>query len=305
MKNHQFKGISFLFAFLFTLTFNAQDCQFFSASYEEMGDKGNGMCHFAVSLRFDVTNCDPVYGQMDVHIEDQFGATVFDHTFDNRGGLCSGELNFPVFSDCISDLTLTTLYYHTGGATGCELIADPVFIALPIEIDEFAGIKDEKELVFSWTTYAEVDSDVFILEQSSDGISFDRIHMEEAAGFSLEKKRYQVKIENTFTGIQYFRLKMMDLNGAYTYSNTVTLDLRKGDTFISYHNPESDIVTINISDRTNQDLESNVLDQLGRVVASGMLFQGDTSLEIPVQNLSTGIYYVAVENAGTKKIFVH
>ena len=192
-----------------------------------------------------------------------------------------------------------------GGATGCELIADPVLIALPIEVSEFEGAQDEKELVFSWTTYAEVDSDMFVLEQSGNGIDYEQIHIEQAAGYSLEKKRYQVRLENTFTGIQYFRLKMLDLNGSYTYSNTVTLDLRKGTTFISFHSPEDDIVNIDLGDRSTHDLDVHVVDIMGRILVTTQLPKGDSSIEIPVANLSTGIYYVYLENAGTQKVFVN
>lgn len=96
-------------------------------------------------------------------------------------------------------------------------------IPLPIELISFEGkSSDCIDNEFIWITAAEFNSDYFELEQSTDGINFLSIYTVNSKN-ELKTTSYNYQF-NYSRDIAYYRLKQVDFNGDYTYSNTIFIE---------------------------------------------------------------------------------
>jgi hypothetical protein len=100
------------------------------------------------------------------------------------------------------------IYYNTG--------------ILPIELTKFEAIKQsESSNILKWTTATETNNDYFLVERSLDAINFVEVEKVKGAGNSMETLNYKLVDKKPYNGINYYRLKQVDFNGQFKYSNTV------------------------------------------------------------------------------------
>ncbi len=95
--------------------------------------------------------------------------------------------------------------------------------ALPIELLSFSVFKINNGALLKWQTATEQNSDYFIIEKSTDGITFKEAGRVKAAGNSNAILSYSFTDEAFISGTVYYRLKEIDFDGLYTYSNTQQL----------------------------------------------------------------------------------
>ncbi len=98
---------------------------------------------------------------------------------------------------------------------------------LPVTGLTLKGQRTNADVVLlKWETLAEYNSKGFILErQSFNNINvFDSIFYVDGAGTSYSKSKYQHTDLNNFRGISFYRVRQVDNDGHYTYSNVVQID---------------------------------------------------------------------------------
>lgn len=96
---------------------------------------------------------------------------------------------------------------------------------LPIELLYFSGAqKSCKQNILSWATATETNNDHFEIERSLDAINFETIKKILGATNSLETKQYTYIDFNPELGINYYRLKQVDINGEFTYAPIIDID---------------------------------------------------------------------------------
>ena len=96
---------------------------------------------------------------------------------------------------------------------------------LPIELLYFNGEKKScNQNVLYWATASEVNNDHFEIERSFDAISFTTIKKILGATNSLEIKQYTYIDSNPELGINYYRLKQVDLDGSYKYTPIIDVN---------------------------------------------------------------------------------
>lgn len=101
-------------------------------------------------------------------------------------------------------------------------------VALPIELLDFELTKGpENSVVLHWSTASELNNDVFFVEWSTDANRFDIIDKIPGAGTTSEIQYYNSVHLNPSHGINYYRLKQIDLNGTYSYSEILAIQIRK------------------------------------------------------------------------------
>lgn len=113
---------------------------------------------------------------------------------------------------------------------------------LPLKLISFTGSKLNNDALLQWRTANEVNLSRFELQRSDNGQTFTSIGTVAAGGSS-----YSLTDVNTFstrTGV-YYRLRSIDLDGRFTYSNILRLSKQAGTTLIVYPNPVVDVLTIN------------------------------------------------------------
>ncbi len=175
---------------------------------------------------------------------------------------------------------------------------------LPVELLAFSGIEEEKYNRLIWETASEINSSHFEIEKSETNIDFKRINIVKAKEFSNTITTYQYD-DPELTPLSYYRLKMVDLDGSYKYSNTISLkrELINGFTRI-YPNPTQGQITVhaNIPKDTEGIIEVyNIVGKLFKSENINSDFQGIVQKNIDLSNLPKGSYILRLKNMNDVK----
>jgi len=95
---------------------------------------------------------------------------------------------------------------------------------LPIELLDFTGQCEGKNVMFKWSTVSETNNDYFTLEQTVDGTHWIKLGTIAGAGNSNSVINYSYATMQPFKGIFYYRLKQTDKYGQSKYSNFITIE---------------------------------------------------------------------------------
>ena len=165
---------------------------------------------------------------------------------------------------------------------------------LPVSLLDFTAVLNQQQVDVNWTTAKEVDSKEFVVQRSVDGINFDDIHTQVAAGNSSQTLYYSYLDLIPLTGESYYRLKQIDLNDAVTYSNLVLLinDITLDITV--FPNPSSSVFNGSILS-SDKIVTVTVCDVQGSVLSS---FQQNTNEVFELgKNLAQGVYIMTIQDA--------
>lgn len=95
--------------------------------------------------------------------------------------------------------------------------------SLPVELTHFSGRADGNVNQLEWTTASEINCDYFVVEESDSGHNFRICGSADGAGNSSVITNYYFTCVNPFPGITYYRLKQMDYDGQFEYSNVINV----------------------------------------------------------------------------------
>jgi len=97
--------------------------------------------------------------------------------------------------------------------------------------------------------------------------------------------------ENPVTGINYYRVKMIDAAGKSSYSRTVSATVKSGSFNVeAYPNPVKDIVTVRIHGNAGNDAAVDIMDIAGKIIRT--VSMPDQSINIDMSGLAQGIYII-------------
>ncbi len=167
---------------------------------------------------------------------------------------------------------------------------------LPVELLSFTGEHlGEKGNQLDWTTATEENASHFDVERSIDGVNFEFIGKVEARGNSATELNYDFLDANPKNGVNYYRLKMVDLDATFEYSNVISLKSIRGLDITMSPNPTRG----NISLIFNQEIEGNTQIQLIDVAGRTVMNQEVTvegTFEVNMEQLASGTYFIRVTN---------
>lgn len=161
---------------------------------------------------------------------------------------------------------------------------------LPVELLNFKATKERKEILLSWQTASEQNSDYFSVERSTDGREFIRLGQVKAMGTSLETHNYNLIDKNPATGMNYYRLKQVDKDGQFTYSKIISVGYDHN-TLSFYPNPAKKSISFNkaVESVTIHGMQGKEVLNLINVTSS-----------IDISTLQPGIYVVDVNHGAYK-----
>ncbi len=175
---------------------------------------------------------------------------------------------------------------------------------LPIELLEFNAVLKEDAVVIDWITSSEKNNDYFVIERTSDGISFLPVATIKGAGNSEQRLYYSTVDSLPVPGVSYYRLKQVDFDGNYSLSKLVSVTYKKNKnelSFVLYPNPAFDRAYLSFYNvNKDQDILITVYDISGKVVYSKTaIMEKDEGNIIGLyfsENLPRGIYIVVANS---------
>ncbi len=175
---------------------------------------------------------------------------------------------------------------------------------LPVTLTDFKGDVNQNNVKLSWTTRQEINTHSFEIERSYNGTDFEKAGEINANGNSSVSLNYHFDDNSIPSGATvYYRLKMIDKDGNFTYSQIVVLKLAavKGQTLI-YPSPFVDKIAVNTYVEERGMLTITLLDATGRKVlnmTSGVEKGNNTLTLNNLSNLQKGIYYINILNGAS------
>ncbi len=155
--------------------------------------------------------------------------------------------------------------------------------------------------VITWGTAQEINTQLFIVEHSNDGINFKQLATQAAAGNSSSVSSYTYTHKNISTGLHYYRIKQIDVDGKFTYSPIVIL-LNKDNLKQAFIAPNPVASMLNLIEPKNIFIQSvTVYDNKGSVVLHKNINREIQVYSLPVDNLPIGNYILKVNYTGATK----
>ena len=167
---------------------------------------------------------------------------------------------------------------------------------LPVELLDFSvRLTDEHKALAEWSTAEEIGTDHFIVERSADGATFEELGSVTATGGPGQIANYDFIDPKPLRGVSYYRLRIVDLDGSYSYSDIDTLvwDALPSD-LVVFPNPvlSEEVLIIETNNYTALEVEIfNAAGQLMRVQSP----EGYRH-EIELEQLAAGSYFYRINN---------
>lgn len=161
----------------------------------------------------------------------------------------------------------------------------PFSTVLPVELLSFDARKLYNWTQLSWFTANELNNERFEVERSEDGVDFELIGAVRGQGFSDHIQEYSYQDRRPNPGINYYRLKQVDTDGTFTYSETKAVDFGSQTQLKVFPNPTTGMVYYEVD---------AVLDKIQVVDLSGkvILLIDQPAGEVNMQGMTEGLYFL-------------
>jgi len=185
---------------------------------------------------------------------------------------------------------------------------------LPLKLLSFTARKSNGEdVLLEWVTTDEQNVNRFEVEVAKGHAEYQLNRFSVAGqlpsqGNSTGQQRYSLTdTENNKTGVRYYRLKMIDNDGSFTYSPVRPVFFTGDINWLVYPNPSSGLFNLVVQADDGTEINARVYDAAGRVVrqvklpASGFLQK--IPLDLRGHEIANGLYYLEVSAGGRQQSF--
>lgn len=189
----------------------------------------------------------------------------------------------------------------TGPATsGLPTVCNFSSIALPIRLLSFEVNNEGNSNQLNWSSTKETLGDKFVIERSQDGISFAYLAEVPARNTDI-KNAYEYVDAQALSGVNYYRLLMLNIDGSREYSKVLSARLQHAEdaNFRLYPNPFTNEISLEVLSDIGNHPKVNITDITGRKVA--MYDMDNSALTISLPNLSAGVYYIQYRDSKRSK----
>ena len=187
---------------------------------------------------------------------------------------------------------------YSFGFTACNF-------TLPVELISFTGKAINKTSALSWTTESEVNLSQYELQKSRDGINFTPVAIVFAKG--EQRNEYSYTDIHPFDGSNFYRLKMIDVDGTFNYSNTVIVrfgSVKGGDVIIA-PNPVKSNINVRMTDLEHGSYKIEITNAIGQLQLSKKINvtqqQQNESIICPA-TMNKGVYWLSIYDEKNTRI---
>lgn len=159
-------------------------------------------------------------------------------------------------------------------------------IVLPVRWSSVTARVLNKEIIIAWQTSFEINNREFVIERSTDGYSFFPIGRVAGSLHAQNGQSYQYHDYPPETGTLFYRLKQVDTDGRFAYSEVRKVAFRDGAALQCWLSGDNLIINLAQGNR-----EAYILwNPNGQAIRKGYLINGSTQL----RGMPAGVYYLQV-----------
>ncbi len=206
----------------------------------------------------------------------------------------------------------STVYW--GFSSGCYCVSGGPVIKdmylnnvklLPVILKDFTVQKNNKTVSLNWQTAQELNISHFIIEKSIDGTTFSFLQKVIAVGNSSSTQNYSAIDAQPFYGTNFYRAKMVDLDGRFTYSDIAAIKFDyTGNEIALFPNPVKDVLQLQIPADKKESCSIEIQDMLGKIVKqkSVQLNNSLFATAINVAGMKAGVYLLVIKHGAIKEV---
>ncbi|MCZ2223592.1 MAG: endonuclease [Chitinophagales bacterium] len=169
----------------------------------------------------------------------------------------------------------------------------PGLAALPVNVIYFSGKLIGDKIFLNWETETEINFNRFEVERSFNGTEFHQIGFVKSTG--TKKYFYTDNTENIRGRRVYYRLKQIDNDNTFSYSEVFSIHVPLNIKYSVYPNPASNFLVIkNNGNERNISHQIQLTDLAGRILINNKYEKFDTQIIIPIQQIPEGVYIVKI-----------
>lgn len=185
-------------------------------------------------------------------------------------------------------------------------------VIVPVEFASFSAITDKNDVLLSWVTATETNNRGFEVQRKTSG-EYETISFVDGKGTTTEIQNYLFRDKNLQPGTYTYRLKQLDYDGSYAYSNEVETGIDQPSVYYlaqNYPNPFNPSTTINYSLPTDGFVTLKIYNLLGMEVSTlvnDYQQAGTFDVVFDGSNLASGVYYYTLQAGdftSTKKLML-
>ena len=192
----------------------------------------------------------------------------------------------------------------TGGSTptfscGGSCVPTPNVI-LPVNLIDFQARKVRETALLTWATAGEQNNDYFAIERSADGRSFTEVGRVHGSGTTDAEQYYSFTDEAPLPGLNYYRLRQVDFDGAQEVHRVVVLKFNTSSLdFQLSPVPALSELRLDLFTPTDHPIQLAVMNMTGQVVMQAALPAGVSRKTLAIGELAAGQYLVRLTGKET------
>lgn len=170
---------------------------------------------------------------------------------------------------------------------------------LPIELLSFTGEPENSAVRLNWITASEINNDYFDIERSKDGKEFVSIQKVRGSGTTTNMMTYGITDYEPLQGRSFYRLKQVDYDGKFTYSDIVPVKFSSSRQLCTIQpNPAVENAEVVLYSPDEKNIAFRVVNSFGALVYEKPwdVHEGINRFVLDVAEFAKGIYFVTLEN---------
>ena len=195
----------------------------------------------------------------------------------------------------------TQLWEVTFAVTGFSgFFVSTLATSLPLKLLSFTATAQSNNALLKWSTTNEFNTSYFELQRSTDGSAFAPIAKLNASGNSSTNLSYQYTDALGADPVYYFRLKMVDIDGASSLSDIVKITVtgRRSPLGV-YPNPARNYITV--EHPAAGEAQIQLADMSGKVLQQVKVPKNSLQSRLNIEGLAPGTYQI-IWSDGTKTL---
>lgn len=172
---------------------------------------------------------------------------------------------------------------------------------LPVELLYFVAHAVNDEVRLKWLTVSESENSHFEVERSLDVENWEFVGWVNGAGNSNSSVSYSLKDEEPYIGMSFYRLKQIDFNGNFAYSDIETVFFDPELESAVYPNPAIDQINVKLNAQSGVP-HIELFDASGRQVPVSSSSTSGANYALNIGHVAPGTYFLKVRIADYQKV---
>ncbi|MCF2446764.1 right-handed parallel beta-helix repeat-containing protein [Dyadobacter sp. CY345] len=208
---------------------------------------------------------------------------------------------------------LSTVDFYDFQRTGLPDLGAIEYVSgvLPVTLVSFTGRQEksmEKEMItLHWSTVSEINVSEYVIEKGNNPMMFEAIGSV-SANNTIQANSYKFIDWNLVKGLQYYRLKMIDLDNTFEYSKIIAVNVNaeKLDKVVVFPNPATNSIIVRHESSADANGLIQIISSGGNFISKCSVLQNTTETKVDVSSLAKGSYVIVFERSGVKtsRVFI-